>query len=135
MTTKSLKETLKDAGYIRLPTLYVSTEDAEMIHYIAGKHMPTIHAIEKEWRAEISSQMPSKELRLLLDAGVAHRKIAEHYNVHTKSVAERAKKLGYPPREPGYRDTPDVQDILNTETQQGDAECSEQKYSRQQASA
>ena len=135
MTTKSLKETLREAGYVRLPTLYVPAEDAEMIHYIAGKHLAAIQKIEKEWRGQIAMVMPTKELKRLLDAGVAHSKIAEHYKVHTKSVAERAKKLGYPPREPGYRDTPDVQDILNTETQQGDAECSEQKYSRQRASA
>jgi hypothetical protein len=116
MTTKSLKETLKDAGYIRLPTLYVSTEDAEMIHYIAGKHMPTIHAIEKEWRANICAKMPSKELRALLDAGVSYGKIAEHFDVHIASVGTRAKRLGYPPREPGYRETPNVEDVLNAKT-------------------
>jgi hypothetical protein len=53
MTTKSLKETLKDAGYIRLPTLYVTAEDAEMIFYIAGKHAAQVHQIRKQWSKDI----------------------------------------------------------------------------------
>ncbi len=112
MTTKSLKETLREAGYVRLPTLYVPAEDAEMIHYIAQKNLPAIKEVEKQWRRSIAIRVPTAELKKLLEAGVAHRKIAEHYNVHTKSVADRARKLGYPPREPGYRDTPDVVDVI-----------------------
>jgi hypothetical protein len=116
MTTKSLKETLREAGYVRLPTLYVPAEDAEMIHYIAGKHLAAIQKIEKEWRGQIAMVMPTAELKRLLDAGVAHSKIAEHYKVHTKSVATRAKKLGYEPRPQGYRETPEVKDVLDAKT-------------------
>jgi transposase len=60
--------------------------------------------------------MPSKELRALLDAGVSYSKIAEHFGVHLASVGTRAKRLGYLPREPGYRETPNVEDVLNAKT-------------------
>jgi hypothetical protein len=112
MTAKSLKETLAAAGYVRLPTLYVPVEDAEMIHYIAGKHAAAVREIQKSWRGQIAMVMPTAELKRLLDAGVAHSKIADHYKVHTKSVATRARNLGYEPRPQGYRETPEVKDVL-----------------------
>ena len=113
MTTKSLKETLAAAGYVRLPTLYVPAEDAEMIHDIAGKHAAAVLNIKNAWRGQIAMVMPAAELKQLFDAGVAHSKIANHYKVHTKSVATRARKLGYEPRPQGYRETPEVKDVLN----------------------
>jgi hypothetical protein len=109
MTTKSLKETLREAGYVRLPTLYVPAEDAEMIHYIAGKHAAAVLKIKKAWCAQ---KMPTEELRKLLDAGVSYGKIADHYHTQTQSVADRAKNLGYPPRKAGYRETLNVDDVL-----------------------
>jgi transposase-like protein len=113
MTTKSLAETLKDAGYVRLPTRYVPVEDADMIHYIARKHEAAVHQIKKKWRDDTYLKLPEDDLRKLLDAGVAHSKIAGRYGVHLNSVVRRARQLGYGPRDPGYRETPEAEDVLN----------------------
>jgi deoxyhypusine synthase len=69
MTTKSLKETLREAGaapmtqhksltevmrehgYNRVPTIFVPQEDFEMIMYIANKHRETIHEIKNKYWA------------------------------------------------------------------------------------
>lgn len=64
-----------------------------------------------------TSLIPETEIARLRAAGVSMEKIAAHYGLKVQTVRYRERSLGYPPRLPGTRPTPNVDDIL------GDTKC------------